>query len=219
MRNRRRRIAKSFTNNYENAIAVLSNEIGKISRNESAFVSSECRIRSFEGRKRLTGTRVRPADVKAVPFFLLSSSFFFFCYLLAASKAREEILGVPWCVDASRLLPCREDLVLIRCTPGELPARCKSAARMAYLLIGMHRAANKSSFRPLVKLHCGAPSENLLECVARRFLSEMLHDLVKFVFPRSYFPAKGNGELRSRASFSYNNLLLNNNLRACTLIT
>ena len=78
MRNRRRRIAKSFTNNYENAIAVLSNEIGKISRNESAFVSSECRIRSFEGRKRLTGTRVRPADVKAVPFFLLSSSFFFF---------------------------------------------------------------------------------------------------------------------------------------------
>lgn len=36
---------------------------------------------------------------------------------ITGGKGREEILGVPWRVDVSSLLPCREDLVLIRRMP------------------------------------------------------------------------------------------------------
>lgn len=45
---------------------------------------------------------------------------------ITGGKGREEILGVPWRVDASSLLPCREDLVLIRRMPEIATSRTET---------------------------------------------------------------------------------------------
>lgn len=48
---------------------------------------------------------------------------------ITGGKGREEILGVPWRVDVSSLLPCREDLVLIRRIPEIATSRKDSRTR------------------------------------------------------------------------------------------
>lgn len=63
---------------------------------------------SFVGTLKI-GRNIGPVGERKGEFF----SFLF----ITGGKGREEILGVPWRVDVSSLLPCREDLVLIRRMP------------------------------------------------------------------------------------------------------
>lgn len=99
----------------------------------SLFVSYSAHwsIQQFRGHAGI-GRNIGPVGERKGEFL----SFLF----ISGSKGREEILDVPWRVDVSSLLPCREDLVLIRhiCPRLQFRARTRGWLERHDLLLPSH---------------------------------------------------------------------------------